>query len=113
MKHELALWTGFLAGPLVWMLSFGARWSLSGWVCAFQWKPALFVIAIVSVILVAASGMLSWSEWQRVGREMPGDGGGAIPRARLMAIFGVVLSVLSILLIASQAIPEIMLGACA
>ena len=43
MKHELALWTGFLAGPLVWMLSFGARWSLSGWVCAFQWKPALFV----------------------------------------------------------------------
>ena len=47
MKRDLALWTGFLAGPLVWFLSFGARWSLSGWVCAFQWKPALFVIALI------------------------------------------------------------------
>ena len=113
MKHDLALWTGFLGGPLIWLVSFGARWSLSGWVCAFQWKPALFVIAIVSLILVAGSGMLSWFEWQRVGREMPGEGGGAVHRARLMAIFGIALSVLSILLIVSQAIPEILLGACA
>jgi hypothetical protein len=113
MKHDLALWAGFLGGPLIWLVSFGARWSLSGWVCAFQWKPALFVIAIVSLILVAGSGMLSWSEWQRVGREMPGEGGGAVPRSRLMAILGIALSALSILLIVSQAIPEIMLGACA
>jgi hypothetical protein len=112
MKHDLALWTGLLAGPTIWLLSFGARWSLSGWVCAFQWKPALFVIAGVSLLLVAACGKLSWSEWQRVGREMPGEGGGAVPRARIMAVMGLALSALSIILIVSQAIPDIMLGVC-
>jgi hypothetical protein len=113
MKHEIALWTGFLAGPLIWLFSFGARFSLSGWVCAFHWKPALFVIAIFSLVLVTGSGLLSWREWQRVGREMPGESGGAIPRARLLAVFGIALNILSVVLIVSQAIPEIMLGACA
>ena len=112
MKHDLALWTGLLGGPLVWLASFGARWSLSGWVCAFSWKPALFVIAAVALLMVVGSGLLSWTEWQRVGREMPGEAGGAVPRARIMALFGVVLSVLSVVLIISQAIPEVMLGAC-
>ena len=55
MKHDLALWTGLLAGPLVWLLSFGARWSLSGAVCAFQWKPALFVIAFVALLMTAGT----------------------------------------------------------
>jgi len=112
MKRDLMLWTALLAGPLIWLLSFGARWSLSGWVCAFHWKPALFVIAAVSVMLVAGAGMLAWTQWQQVGREMPGEAGGAIPRARTMAMFGLVLCVFSIVLILSQAIPEVMLGVC-
>jgi uncharacterized membrane protein YidH (DUF202 family) len=112
MKRDLLLWTAFLAGPLVWFLSFGARWSLSGWVCAFNWKPALFVIAAVSVMLVAGAGMLAWTEWQRVGREMPGEAGGAIPRSRTMAMMGLVLCIFSIMLIVAQAIPEVILGVC-
>ena len=112
MKRDLLLWTGVLAGPLVWLVSFGARWSLAGWVCAFQWKPALLVISLVSLLAAAGCGMLSWTEWQRVGREMPGEGGGAIARSRIMGLMGVVLSVASMLLIIAQAIPEIMLGVC-
>lgn len=84
MKRELPLWTAFFAGPLVWLPSFGARWPLSGWVCAFHWKPALLVIATLSVIVVGSAGMLAWTEWQRVEREMPGEGRGrdpAVPHA--------------------------------
>lgn len=112
MKRDSALWIGVLAGPIVWLVSFGARWSLSGWVCAFHWKPALFAIAAASLLLVAGSGMLSWLEWQRVGRETPGEGGGPVPRARMMALFGVALSSLSVLLILATAVPDIMLGGC-
>jgi uncharacterized membrane protein YidH (DUF202 family) len=112
MKRDLMLWTALLAGPLIWFLSFGARWSLSGWVCAFHWKPALFVIAAVAVMLVAGAGTLAWTEWQRVGREMPGEAGGAIPRSRTMAMMGVALCVFSIVLIVAQAIPEVVLGGC-
>jgi hypothetical protein len=112
MKGDVALWTGLLAGPTIWLISFGARWSLSGWICVMHWKPALFVITVVSLLLVAACGKLSWSEWQRVGCEMPGEGGGSIPRARIMAVMGLALNALSILLIVAQAIPDFMLGAC-
>lgn len=113
MKRNLVLWTGFFAGPLIWMLSFGARWSLSGWVCAFQhWKPALFVISAVSVLIIAGSGALTWSEWQRIGREMPGETGGAVARSRYLALMGVVLCVFSILLVIAQSIPEVILGVC-
>jgi hypothetical protein len=112
MKRDLALWTGFLGGPLIWLASFGARWSLSGVVCAYQWGAALFVIAFVAVLLTACTGLLSWNEWQRVGRQMPGEAGGAIPRSRIMALFGVALSALSILLILAQAVPELILGVC-
>jgi hypothetical protein len=113
MKRNLLLWTAFFAGPLMWLLSFGARWSLSGWVCSFQhWKPALFVIAAVSVAIVAGSGVMAWTQWQQVGRELPGEGGGAIARTRYLALMGVALCAFSILLILSQVIPEVMLGVC-
>lgn len=113
MKRNVMLWTAFFAGPLIWLLSFGARWSLSGWVCAFQhWKPALFVIALVSVAIVAGSGMVAWTEWQRVGRELPGETGGAIPGSRFLALSGLVLCVFSIVLIVAQTIPEVVLGVC-
>src|SRR5690242_3967512 len=112
MKRDVALWAGFLGGPFVWLLSFGARWSLSGWVCAFHWKPALFAIAFLALILVGGTGLLSWVEWKRVGREMPGESGGAVPRVRILAIMGVALSALSVVLIVSQSIPEILLGGC-
>jgi len=107
------LWLAFFAGPVVWLLSFGARWSLSGWVCAFQhWKSALFVIAALSVLILSGSGFLAWTEWQRVGREMPGEGGGAVARSRFLAFSGLVLCVFSILLIVAQTIPEVTLGVC-
>jgi hypothetical protein len=94
-------------------LSFGARWLLSGWVCAFQhWKPALFVIALVSIAILAGSGLMAWSEWQKVGREMPGESGGAVARSRFLAFSGIVLCVFSILVIIAQAIPEVVLGVC-
>ena len=112
MKQDIALWTGLLAGPFIWLLSFGARWSLSGWVCAFQWKPALFAITAAALILVTVCGFLSWSQWQRVGREMPGEGGGVVARTRVLALMGVALNALSVLLIISQAIPDLMLGGC-
>jgi hypothetical protein len=113
MKRDLMLWAAFFAGPFIWLLSFGARWSLSGWVCAFQhWKPALFVIALVSIAILAGSGLMAWSEWQKVGREMPGESGGAVARSRFLAFSGIVLCVFSILVIIAQAIPEVVLGVC-
>ena len=60
----------------------------------------------------AVGGLLAWREWKQLGSELPGEGGGAIPRSRIMALAGMLLSAMFCLVIIAQAIPELMLGAC-
>jgi hypothetical protein len=56
--------------------------------------------------------MVAWSQWQKLGRELPGEGGGAVPRSRILAIGGVLLGALSFLLILAQAIVQTIMGDC-
>ena len=110
--HNWALWAGIFLGPFVWFLSFGANFALAPWACTLQWKPALYVISVVALAISAGSALLAWSEWQRIGRDLPGEGGGAIPRARYMALSGVLISSMSFLVILAQGVAEIILGPC-
>jgi hypothetical protein len=43
---------------------------------------------------------------------LPGEGGGAVPRSRILAIGGILLGAMSFLLILAQAIVQAMLGEC-
>jgi len=111
-KHNFLLWTAIFAGPALWFLVLVTNFELPPWACALKWKPAFYTVSIVALALVAGSGMLARSEWRRVGREMPGEGGGAVARSRLMAFSGLILSGFSILLLLAQLIAESVLGAC-
>jgi hypothetical protein len=112
MKRDLALWTGLLAGPIIWLCSFEANYALAPWACIFQAKLALYLISLVALVLCAGSGMLAWRQWTELGREWPGGGGGAVPRARIMAIGGVLMCAMFFLVVLAQAIPEVTLGSC-
>jgi len=112
MTRDFAMWTGILAGPIVWLISFEAKFALAPWACVFQAKLASYIVSIFALALAAGSGMLAWRQWNELGREVPGDGEGALPRSRIMAIGGVLLSALFFLMILAQAIPELVLGAC-
>ncbi|MFL6354762.1 MAG: hypothetical protein ACJ74Z_23320 [Bryobacteraceae bacterium] len=112
MTRELALWTGVLAGPIVWLFSFEAKFALVPWACIFQAKLALHIVSLLALALAAGSGLLAWRQWNELGRELPGEGGGALPRSRIMAVGGVLLSSLFFLVILAQAIPEVLLGVC-
>jgi hypothetical protein len=111
-RHNILLWTAIFAGPTIWFVVLLSNFALAPWACALRWKPALYTISVVALILVASSGFLARSEWQKIGRDMPGEGGGAISRARLMAFAGLILSGFSILLLLAQGIAEVGLGAC-
>src|SRR4051812_19338848 len=112
MKRDLVLWLAVLAGPIVWMVSFGANFALVPWACTLKWKPALYAVSALAFAITAGSGYVSWNEWHRLGRELPGEAGGAIPRSRALASGGVALSAMFALVIAAQTIVEVMLGAC-
>jgi hypothetical protein len=112
MKRDLALWVSVLAGPLLWLMSFQANFALAPWACTFQDKLALYMVSLAAFILSACSALLAWRQWTALGREWAGEGSGPVPRGRIMAIGGVVLSSASCLIILAQAIPELMLKSC-
>jgi hypothetical protein len=112
MTRDFVLWIGILAGPIVWLVSFEASFALVPWACLFQAKLALYSVRILALALAAGSGVLAWRQWNDLGRDVPGDSAGALPRSRIMALGGVLLSSLFFLVILAQAIPEVMLQAC-
>ena len=112
MTRTWMLWLVVLTGPAIWLLSFGASYSIAGWLCQVHWKPALFAISLVALAIAGGSVMLGWSQWQKLGREPAGEGAGVVPRSRILAIGGILLGALSVLLIVAQAIGPLMLGDC-
>jgi hypothetical protein len=112
MNRTFALWTGILAGPVAWLVSFEINFALAPWACVNQQKILLYIVSLIAFIISAASGILAWSEWKQLGSEWPGEGGGAVPRGRIMAIGGMLMSALFCLVILAQAVPALMLGVC-
>jgi hypothetical protein len=112
MRRDTQLWFAVLIPSTVWLISFLANFALAPWVCARGWKPALFVVSVVSLAITAASGVLAWRLWRQVGTEMPGESGGAVAHARSLGLAGVLLSAMFFVVILAQSIPNLMLGAC-
>jgi hypothetical protein len=112
MGRDFALWTGILTGPIVWLMSLEVNFALTPWACVTQGKAALYAISIIALLLCAGSGLLAWREWSQLGKEWPDDAEAAVARTRIMAVGGVLLSVMFFLVIVAQAIPQIILKAC-
>ena len=112
MSRDLALWTGILLGPIVWLMSFEANFALVPWACIWQAKLTLYLVSLLALILSGAAGLLAWRQWTELGREADPRGGDTLSRSRIMAFGGVILSTLSCLIIIAQAIPELILEAC-
>jgi len=112
MNRDLILWSAVIAGPLLWMLSFGAGWSLAWWECIWNWTPVMIAVNVGALVLTVSGAWTAWIQWRKLGGGLPGEAGGAIPRARAMAIGGVALNAAAFLIIGSQMILQAMIGAC-
>ena len=67
MNRDLILWSTILGGPLVWMMSFGAGWSLAWWECIWNWTPAMLAINAIAMALTLAGAFVAWTEWRKLG----------------------------------------------
>lgn len=112
MKPDVALWTGLLGGPVVWLASFEARFALAPWACTFQNKWALHAVAIAALMLCAGCALLSFQRWRALGEQQPSPDAGPLPRSTFLAILGIAISCGCGLIVIAQAIPEFVLGAC-
>jgi hypothetical protein len=111
-KRDLLLWISVLGGPIVWLVSFEARFALVPWACTFQSKAALFGVFLAALALCAVGATIGWRQWRALGENRPTSEGGAFWRSNFMAIGGMALSAGCGMILVAQAIPEFMLGAC-
>jgi hypothetical protein len=111
-RRDLLLWTADLGAPIIWLFSFQANFTLAPWACIFQVKAWLYFVSVLALALELGIAGLAWSQWKALGAEAPGDGGGALPRARIMALAGVVFGLGFAMVVVAQSIPELVLGAC-
>jgi hypothetical protein len=112
MKRDAILWLTVLAGPAIWLVSFGANFALAPWACSLSWKPALYAVSAAALCLTGGSGVWAWNEWRQLGRESPGEAGGSAVSSRVLASGAVALNAMFFLVTLTQAIVEVLLGAC-
>jgi hypothetical protein len=67
---------------------------------------------VLSVVLSLAGTIVAWRVWQRAGRDEPGQGGGALPRTRFVAVTGLGVSTLFTLLLFAQWIAAFFIAVC-
>lgn len=111
-RRDLLLWMTDLGAPIIWLFSFQANFTWAPWACIFQVKAWLYFVSALALLLELGIAALAWSQWKALGAEAPGDGGGTLPRARIMAIAGIVFGLGFGTVVVAQAIPELLLGAC-
>ncbi|HET7457607.1 MAG TPA: hypothetical protein VFJ74_08120 [Gemmatimonadaceae bacterium] len=110
---NLALWTGVLAGPTVFLLLLETNYVVSTeYACPSSvWWP-MHAVDAVAVILTALALLLSWRNWVASGRQWPVADGGSVERARFLSALGVLVSAGFILVMIAQWIPVMILGPC-
>lgn len=112
MNRDGVLWLVILAGPVAWMLSFGADFALSGWTCAWRSKLPLHMITLAALVVTGSAAAIAFSRWVAIGKEWPGETGGETARSRVMAITGVALNLMFFIVLIAQAIPQLLLVGC-
>ena len=112
-----ALWTGVLAGPIVWLVLLEVNYVLSYVACETRQRWFLHVTTLVAVVLVAAAGGWAWRA--RIGDPLAAEEiSGPLTektsrqRAAWLAALAAAFSIWFILLILATHVPVLVLRVC-
>ena len=116
-RRQLALWTGLLAGPLVWLALLETHYVLSYLSCEVRQTWFLHLATIVSLVLVVAAGVGGWraAAGNRQGaaarRDSP-DPAAAESRVAWMGYAGAAMSAWFVIVILAMEVPILILPPC-
>jgi hypothetical protein len=114
-RRLLALWTGVLAGPLVWAALLEANYVMSYVACEQRHSWMLHLATAVALGLIALAACIAWRAAPAVGHHdrpstEPGETG--LLRARFMVVSGLGLCAFFALVIIATDIPVLVLNPC-
>ena len=106
------LWFGILAGPLAFLLSLQISYMLVQPVCVTTYHLILHLVPVGALLLTASGGVSAWWSWQRTGHAASSKAEVVLPRSRFMASVGLLISVLFLVVIVAQWLPNFILTPC-
>ena len=107
-----ALWIGVLLPPLITAAEMEANFIVVRQACAAQRNVTLYVIVILGLLIVTASGLTSAVIWRRRGATWPGESADVVTRARFISVLGMMSSAISFALIAAHGIATLVFDPC-
>jgi len=110
--HATEPWLGLVTGPLVFLINLQVNLTMVSWVCATHNYWPIHLAHIVSIAVVAWTGLLSYRAYLRTGDGVPSEGGSARDRERFLSVSGMLISSFSILSLIAHWIPNFILSAC-
>ena len=111
-RGKFWLWVGLLTAPLVFLLHLEANYALVTQLCQSTHKMGMHLVTLTALLVSAAGGLVSWRNYRAAGRKLPGDGATVLERSRLMAAVGIFISLLFMLILVAQWIPQFIFDPC-
>ena len=108
----LALWTGVLGAPLVFLAHLQLAYMLVPVDCRLDSRLLAHAASVLGILLAAGGGIVALRIWRRHDEEWPDSSASVSTRDRFLGAMGVVLSALVVLTLIAQWIPIFFIGSC-
>ncbi|MFN7138287.1 MAG: hypothetical protein ACK4UN_02990 [Limisphaerales bacterium] len=111
-KGRWILWTGVLAGPILWFAHQQISFLLVPWVCGPGNMLALHAATFVMLLLTVGAGLMAYWSWKQV-RDRGSRQEDDIPsRTLFMSVVGMTSSALFAIVILAQGLPNFFIDPC-
>ena len=94
------LWAGVLVGPIAALIQLQVNYALVLWSCSHRSTWPLHLVSVLALLATIVAGLLPYRIRERI--RIDEDGAGPAARTKLMAVVGILISILSSLLIIAQ-----------
>lgn len=107
LGRVLALWSGWVLGPMAWGVHLIASYLLVEPACRAGHRWALHGATLVTTLMALAGVFVAWRHWR--GRKAQA---GDKKYIRFLALGGVLISAFSVAIILAEGLPNFMLSPC-
>ena len=111
-RAPVAQWIGMFLAPAVFALHLQITYNVIPWACVRGGDVWVHVVDVLAVLLSLAGTIVAWRVWLSAGREVPGEGGGSLPRTRFMGATGLGLSAVVTLVLFAQWVAAFFVSPC-
>ena len=106
------LWFGFLGSAAAWAVHTALGYPLVPLVCSSGLSILLYLLSVLTGLVAAAAGVVSWRTWKAAGGASAGNFVGSDTRTGFMAFTGVLASGFFVLAIIMATVPMILIDPC-